>query len=146
MTPVKIIALDTEDLVTLAAHLQDAVATLGDMTYLPKERQFVALMNRYDWVEAANGPGGPGVRRRAALRIERVEAAHVQGIDLTAKGTVVNLLTALFEPTPDAAPAGRLTLVLAGGGAIRLAIECIEMQLEDLGPAWSAKATPRHLD
>jgi hypothetical protein len=141
----KLIALDHEDLVVLAAHLQDAVAVIGDMTFLPKERRFVALLNRFDWTIEPD-PKTPGVRRRAALRIEQARRAQVQGIDLQAKGSVINVLTAVFEPDADAAkaPAGCLTLVCAGGAAIRLDVDCIEAQLEDLGPAWSAKAVPRH--
>jgi hypothetical protein len=143
----KLIALDHEDLVVLAAHLQDAVGVIGDMTFLPKERRFVALLNRFDWA-AESDAKTPGVRRRAALRIEQARRAQVQGIDLKAKGAVINLLTAVFEPDADAAkmPAGCLTLVCAGGAAIRLDVDCIEVQLEDLGPAWAAKAVPRHED
>jgi hypothetical protein len=145
MPSLKLIALDAEDLIVLAAHLQDAVATVGDMAFLPGERRFVILMNRFDWTDESNPKSG-GVRRRAALRVEQVAKAQVQGIDLKAKGAVLNVLTAVFEPDVDAAraPAGTLTLVCAGSAAIRLHVECLELQLEDLGPAWAAKAKPDH--
>jgi hypothetical protein len=145
MPSLKLIALDAEDLIVLAAHLQDAVATVGDMAFLPGERRFVILMNRFDWTDESNPKSG-GVRRRAALRVEQVAKAQVQGIDLKAKGAVLNVLTAVFEPDADAAraPAGTLTLVCAGNAAIRLHVECLELQLEDLGPAWAAKAKPDH--
>ncbi len=142
MPTVKLIALDTEDLTVLAAHLQDAVGSIGDMTFLPREHRFVALFNRFDWTDADQK--NPAVRRRTALRIERVQRAQVQGIDLKAKGTVVNLLTAIFEPESDGSPAGVLTLLFAGEGAVRLHVECVEAQLEDLGPTWAAKSTPHH--
>ena len=41
-------------------------------------------------------------------------------------------------------PAGEIHLVFSGGGTIRLSVECLEAQLSDLGPAWSADHAPRH--
>lgn len=145
-TPLRLIALDADDVTVVASHLQDAVGVVGDMAYQPRERRFVALLNRYDWAEANADPSSRGVRRRSALRIERVTAAQVQGLDLKAKGEVLSVLTVLFEPDADIAkaPAGQLTLVLAGRRAIRLAVECVELQLEDLGPVWAARTVPRH--
>jgi hypothetical protein len=149
MTPkdrgLRLMAFDAEDLTVLAAHLQDAVGVVGDMAFLPKERRFVALLNRFDRFTATDNSQA-GLRRRAALRVEQAVRAEVQGLDLSRKGEVVSVLTAIFEPDADAAkaPAGRLTLVLAGGGAIRLHVDCVEALLEDLGPAWAASTTPQH--
>jgi hypothetical protein len=39
-----------------------------------------------------------------------------------------------------------VTLNFADGAAIRLEVECIEAEMKDLGPAWRAKAMPRHPD
>lgn len=142
MPGLKLIALDSADLTVLATHLQDAVGTVADLAYRPRERRFVAVLNRFDWTEAATN-GGAAVRRQSALRIERVDSAQVQGLDLSRKTQPVSVLTVMFEPAAEE-PAGRLTLVLAGGAAIRLAVECIEAQLEDLGSVWQAKAVPRH--
>jgi hypothetical protein len=141
MTDLKLIALDSADLTVVAAHLQDAVGTVGDLAWRPRERRFVAVLNRFDW-SAATKNGGAGVRRQTALRIERVDSAKVQGLDLKNKSAPVNLLTVTFEMTTD--PAGYLTLVLSGGAAIRLSVECVEVLLEDLGPVWQAKAKPEH--
>jgi hypothetical protein len=142
MPDLKLIALDAEDLTVVATHLQDAVGVVRDMTYQPKERRFVAVLNRFDWSAAIKS--SQAVRRQAALRIERVQAAQVQGLNLADKAAPVCVLTMMFEPTAE--PAGHLTLVLAGGAAIRLTVECVELQLEDLGPAWQAKAVPAHKD
>jgi Protein of unknown function (DUF2948) len=35
-------------------------------------------------------------------------------------------------------------VTFAGGGALKFDVECIEAQLADLGPAWAAKAKPKH--
>jgi hypothetical protein len=83
-------------------------------------------------------------RRRAALRFERVLAAQVHGLDLKNKSAVTSLLAVRFEPGDP--PQGKITLEFADGGAIRLDVECIEAELRDLGPAWQARAKPRHPD
>lgn len=150
MTDLKLIAFDEEDLKVVSAHLQDAVVRVGDMAYLPKERRFAALLNRFDW-ELAAGAGDGGKRRRkiyrrrrSALRFERVLAARVQGLDLKAASEVVSLLAIQFEPIT--APGGAITLIFAGGPAIRLDVECIEAELKDLGAAWRTQSRPDHGD
>ena len=147
MDTLKLIALDADDLAVVAAHLQDAVIAIGDMTFQPKERRFVALCNRFDWSSAGALAGAkktPPARKRAALRIERVIKAQVQGIDLKAKAGVLSLLTVQFATGDD--PGGVVTLTFSGGGAIRLDVECIEAGVADLGPTWAAKSTPDHGD
>lgn len=145
MSRLKLIALDAEDLAVVAANLQDALAAVGEMTYQPKERRFVALLNRFDWASAMADTKAPPSRRKSALRIERVLGAKVQGVDLAAKGEIVSVLTATFEPTADKdEPAGRITLVCAGGKALRFDVECIEVQLEDLDAVWTASTVPKH--
>ncbi len=49
MSDLKLIALDAENLAILSAHLQDAVLLVGDMAFLPAEKRFAAIMNRFDW-------------------------------------------------------------------------------------------------
>ena len=56
MPDLKLIALDAEDLRVISAHLQDAVLRVGDMVYLPNEKRFVALANRFDWAKAKTSP------------------------------------------------------------------------------------------
>lgn len=163
MGGMKLIALDGEDLAVLSAHLQDAVITVGDMAYLPRERRFALLANRFDWEAAvkaeavvglvpASGAAdhpdkgmsadGPCVRRRAGMHFERVLNAKVRGIDLKQKQAVLNLLALTFEETD--APSGVVTFLFSGGGELQLTVECMEAGLEDLGPAWDAKGTPCH--
>jgi hypothetical protein len=149
MSDLKLIAMDAEDLGVLSAHLQDAIMRVGDMAYLPKEKRFVAVANRFDWAKAAaisQGKADAGYeRRRAGIRFERVNSAKVQGIDFKDKRAALALLAVTFEPTagPDA-PEGNVTLTFSGGAAIRLNVECIEVELKDLGAAWSAKRPPEH--
>lgn len=143
MEQLKLIALDEDDLEIVSAHLQDAVLRIGDMAYLPKDHRFAAVTNRFDWAETAKpGQKNASHRLRSALRIDRIVEAKLQGIDLQSKRNVLNLLAIQFEP--GVAPAGTITLIFAGDGAIRLSVECIEVGLTDLGPAWLASSRPDH--
>jgi hypothetical protein len=150
--PLKLIALDPEDLSIVSAHLQDAVLLVGDMVYQPRERRFVAIANRFDWALAAkttnqqtgDQAASAFVRHRSAVRIERIKAAKLQGIDLKAKQQVLELLVIEFHSAGDETPEGDILLLFAGGGGIRLTVECIEVLLEDLGAAWAAKSKPDH--
>lgn len=152
MPDLKLIALDAEDLDVISAHLQDAVLRIGDMTYLPGERRFVAVLNRFDWTTAtasASKPRGSSregyERRRAGIRFERVNSAKVQGFDLKDKRAALALLAVTFEPAPGTeTPEGDVTLTFSGGAAIRLSVECVEVELKDLGAAWTAKRPPEH--
>lgn len=141
----KLIAFDSDDLAVLSAHVQDAVLVVADMAYQPRERRFVALLNRFNWQTAldARAPRGTYERRRSALRIERVLGAQVLGIDLSARRAVLSLLALEFTPAAEA-PEGHITLHLAGGAAIRLHVECIESELRDLGGAWETTRLPAH--
>jgi hypothetical protein len=146
MADLKLIALDAEDLPVLSAHLQDAVLRVGDIAYLPREKRFAAIANRFDWA-AANGKSDPDtyLRRRAALRFESVTDAKLHGVDLRNKSAVLALLAITFEPAPEP-PAGLVILHFADGVAIRLQVDYIEAELTDLGPVWQAKSKPQHSD
>jgi len=147
MPDLKLIALDADDLAVISAHLQDAVLKVADMAFLPREKRFAAIANRFDWIDAIENDGAREkgyARRRVALRFERVLGAQVQGLDLKDKGAVAELLAVRFEPGDP--PQGQVTLEFAGGGAIRLNVECIEAELRDLGPVWQARSKPKHPD
>ena len=142
MEPLKLVAMDAEDLQVLSAHLQDAVLQVGEMAYVPTRSRFAMVVNRFDWDSANKSADKTIERRRAALRFERVLGAQLQNLKQRAESAVVELLAIQFEETK--APEGHITLVFAGGGAVRLHVECIEAELRDLGPAWRAKSRPRH--
>src|SRR5262249_49830310 len=141
----KLIAFDADDLAVLSAHVQDAVLKVGDIAYLPHERRFAAIGNRFDWADALAGGNSlkqEYMRRRAAWRLVRVLGAQVQGLDLSRKETVISLLALSYEA--GEAPEGKVTLHFADGAAIRLHVECIEAELKDLGPVWRVASMPKH--
>ncbi|TYC51270.1 DUF2948 family protein [Rhodobacterales bacterium] len=142
MDQLKLAALDQEDLEVLSAHLQDAVMTVADIRYLPKEKKAVFVMNRFVWDKEADKRSKEHERRRAALSFARVTSMKGQNIQQEARGAVLELLAVTFEPGED--PSGRIQLAFAGGASLMLEVECIEAQLADLGAAWSTPNLPQH--
>lgn len=141
----RLVALDTDDLSILSAHVQDAVLKVKDLHWLSSEQHFVLVMNRFVW-EAAAASGWRRreyMRRRAALHFARVTKVQSTGIGRDRPEAVLNLLAIRFEPGES--PSGDVVLDFAGGGAIRLSVEVLEAELSDLGPAWSTPHAPRHI-
>lgn len=138
MPDLKLLALDTEDLEVISATTQDAIVRVGDMGFAKADSRFALLMNRFAWEEG----GKTRQRKRAALHFDRVSDVKVAGIDTNSVDGVLELLAIRFNVTDD--PAGTVELAFAGGGTIRLAVECLEARMQDLGAAWAAKATPAH--
>ena len=145
MDLLKLIALDEEDLKILSAHLQDAVLLMQDMAYIPKERRFAMVLNRFNWADAGEAKASNGAgfeRRQAALRFEKVAQAQFKDLDFGRPDTALELLALHYEA--EDAPNGCVTLIFAGGGAVRLQVDCIEAELRDLGPVWRTQRKPRH--
>ncbi len=141
MTDLKLLALDSEDLDVLSAHVQDAVVRVVDMGYARGDRRFALLMNRYDWT--SEQPRTKGLRKRAGLHFDRVMSVAYAGFDPAAPEGVLNLLALTFMPGPDGV-SGIVEIAFAGGGTVRLSVECLEARLADLGSAWAAAAKPAH--
>ena len=142
MTPLKLIALDEEDLAVVSSLLQDAVIRVADMTYLPGQKRFAAVLNRFDWEKAVKQGGKDFRRRRTALRFDRVFGAKMRNVKPGTSERVLSLLTVSFEPKD--APGGSVTLTFSGDASIQLQVECIEVELRDLGPEWRARSKPEH--
>ena len=142
MDLLKLVALDSDDIEVLSAHVQDAVVKVGDIMWRPAEKRVVVPINRFDW-ESAQTVAPPYRRRRAALRFERVNAFKQRHVACSEKDAVLNLLAVEFVPTDT--PAGHVTLTFSGGAALRLDVECLEAELADLGVEWETAACPAHV-
>ena len=141
MTTLKLLALDDEDLQVVSSHLQDAVVRVGDMAYVPSQKRFAAILNRFDWASAETDDGRFR-RRRTALRFDRVRRAKHKGLEPAKQDLVLSLLAIRFEEAD--APSGSVVLFFSGGITIQLDVECIEAELRDLGPSWQTRHKPEH--
>jgi hypothetical protein len=136
MALLNLAAFDQEDLAVISAHMQDAIVRLADIKHLRLQQQFVLVANRFAW--EAERPE----RHRTGLRIARVLSVQSQRIRQGDNEAVLSLLSITFEE--GRAPAGSIVLTCSGGGIIRVAVECIEVQMKDLGPAWTTTHQPQH--
>ena len=141
--PLKLVALDKEDLEVISAHCQDAVLRLDDIGYVQKSRRFVLMLNRFDWETALKtGKDHQLRRRRAALRFECVDHAEHNNLKSKKKDHALKLLAIKFEERQ--APSGVLSLIFSGDCEIKLSVECIEIELNDLGAMWETQSMPDH--
>ncbi|HEX4636494.1 MAG TPA: DUF2948 family protein, partial [Rhizomicrobium sp.] len=136
-------ASDAEDLEVLSARLQDTVFKLKDASWQPKKRRFAAVVNRLRWED------GGKTRVRAGLHFNGVLKAQSSMVKLGAGEAVVSVLALRFtangtKENAEADPGGVIEIVLAGGGAIRLTVECVDGELADMTAAWAARGTPDH--
>ena len=140
--PLRLMASDADDLKLISACLQDAVAKLGDFAYLPGERRFAFVANRFVWECAGGRRAGPFARVRAGAHFDDVKAAKFQHLRTDAKDAVVELLSIRFEPAEDGA--GAIVLDFSGGGAVRLDVESVNAYMSDLSEPWRTRAKPSH--
>jgi hypothetical protein len=138
----KLAALDADDLEVISAQLQDAVMRVGEIKYLPRQQKLALVANRFDWEEAEKKNSAPYRRRLCGVQFTRVNSVRSRMIRRDDEDGVLMLLAIGFEPGDP--PAGEIVLTFAGGGELRLDVECIEAKLEDLGPEWKTAAKPTH--
>ncbi len=141
--PLALRALDGDDLRVISSLVQDAVFPITEMTWQRRKRRFAVLLNRFRWEDApaAERRGRPFERVQSVLAFEDVMAVATQGVDLTERDTVLSLLAAEFTPGEDGT--GRVTLTLAGDGAVALDVECLEASLRDVTRPYVAPSRKR---
>jgi DUF2948 family protein len=135
----KLIALDREGLGVISAHAQNTCVKQTDMAWLPRQRRFVVAGMRYDWVGAKTGPAE---RVASVLRFDRVLRVSHLGLKHMDPQATLNLLAVTFEKTDS--PAGMIILAFADGALVRLEVECVEVELSDMGLRQPAEACPGH--
>ena len=137
----KLLAQDPEDLAVISAVLQDAVAKIGDIRWDAQARTLTLACNRFRW-EA--GGKKDGQRVRSALQLGDVTAVQARNLKRDAKGAIVELLAIAFEP--GEAPGGTVLLTFAGGGDLRVGVECLDVALADVSEPWATPRRPGHAD
>lgn len=131
--PLRLVAETPEDLDVISALLQDAVFPVGEIRWTAKRRELALLLNRFRWEDQDRAERGKrGYERvRTVLLIRQVLGVSSQGVDRSDQDMVLSLLSLRFEPG-DAPPAGRLVLTLAGDGALRCTVDCLEVIAQDV--------------
>lgn len=141
MTGLTLAAEDAADLEVISARLQDAIAQMKDLVYLPKKRRFAAVFNRFQW-EADSRKGD--LRVRSGLHFDGVLSVKSSRLKRGAPDAVVSLLAIAFTPRGGEDPGGTVELQFAGGGALKLDVEVLDAGLTDLTAPWAATGRPAH--
>ena len=136
----KLLAQDADDLAVISAALQDAVAKIGDIRWDASARTLTLACNRFRWESGAK----KGERIRSALQLGDVTGVQARKLRRDAKGAVVELLSVAFEP--GEAPGGAVLLTFAGGGDLKVSVDCLDVILADVSDAWSTPRRPGHAD
>ncbi|MES5098310.1 DUF2948 family protein [Agrobacterium sp. BA1120] len=142
MSGLKLMALDGEDLSVISTHMQDSVFKLKDASFDHKSGQFLLSANRFVW-ENGSKKGQTPERCRSVFALKRVGNARSHGFSRDNKEQVLSLLAVRFTQNGEG-PEGTVELVLSGGGAIALDVECIEAQLTDVSGGWETASKPHH--
>jgi hypothetical protein len=151
----KLRAADQEDLAVIAACLQDALVPIGDMSFMPGDRRFVLVANRFRW-EVGGSPAagkaspegasdasydsasGPSFERiNSGLWFDGVTAVRTKGVNLRDRSTILELLTLRKDD-------GQISLIFAGGPVILLEVDGLRCFLEDIGEPWPTRWRPGH--
>jgi hypothetical protein len=146
--PLRLKALDADDLAVLSSLTQDAVFPASEMRWDRKARRFALLLNRFRWEDAPNAKiGKRSVERvQTVLTIDDVMAVKSQGVQPGDADTIMSLLSVTFAASEDGM--GRVLLTLSGDGAIAVDVEALELMLADVTRPYIApsKSVPRHDD
>jgi Protein of unknown function (DUF2948) len=134
---VRLLAQDAADVAVVAALLQDAIILREDMTFDPRRRQFVMMVQRYCWEQDKTR-----TRVRSAVKIDFVDTAKVHG-PLTAALALLDIQVAKVSTDADD-PAVALTLVFSGGTRVRLVTDSPSLSLDDITQDWPTQHVPEH--
>lgn len=147
--PLRLRALDAEDLEVVSSLLQDAAGRAGDLVWMRARRRFALFLNRFRWEDAARAraAGRPFERVRCVVMVHHVLAVRAVGVDPRDAERTVSVLRLEFAPAADPEdPSGVLRVVLAGNAEIALEVEFLELQAEDVTRPYEAPSgrAPAH--
>ncbi len=133
--PLRLLAEDADDLHIISAALQDAIMRPVDIVWEPSARRVTLALSRFCW-ECG------GTRVMSAMQFGDVVAVKSRRLPRGPEHAL-ELLAMDFDPGEP--PGGRVTLMFAGGGDLRIEVECLDAILTDLSERWPARVAPTHL-
>ena len=139
-------AEDGDDLQVISTLIQDAVFPASEIIWQAGKRRVALLINRFRWEDqsAARQRKRAFERVQSVLAFDDVASVSSQGINRGDPDTVLSLLSVGWEAGEDGM--GKLSLTLAGDGAIALQVECINVTLQDVTQNYIAPSgkAPNH--
>ncbi|MFN3932785.1 MAG: DUF2948 family protein [Brevundimonas sp.] len=133
--PLRLLAEDADDLHIISAALQDAILRPVDIVWEPAARRVTLALSRFCW-ECG------GTRVMSAMQFGDVLSVKSRRLP---RGPEHALELLAMDFVPDEAPGGRVIMMFAGGGDLRIDVECLDAVLTDLSERWPARVAPSHL-
>lgn len=134
--PLRLLAEDADDLQIISAALQDAILRPVDIVWEKAARTLTIAFSRFCW-ECGE------TRVMSAMQFGDVLAVKSRRLPRSPDASL-ELLALDFIPTE--APGGKVILMFAGGGDLRIDVECLDAVVTDISDRWPARIAPTHLD
>ena len=134
--PLRLLAEDADDLQIISAALQDAILRPVDIVWEKQARTLTIAFSRFCW-ECG------GTRVMCAMQFGDVMAVKSRRLSRSPDASL-ELLALDFIPTDT--PGGKVILMFAGGGDLRVDVECLDAVVTDISERWPARIAPTHLD
>ena len=138
----KLIGKNQEDLKVISAHSQDSIVTVKDMIFLEKNRIFLMMINRFMWEDIEKGIYRKNKRIRCAIKFEGILKVKSKKINQKNKNKRLECLAIKCNQILN--KNYEIIFFFAGGAAITLISESIEVVMHDLGVSWNVKHIPKH--
>ena len=138
----KLIGKNQEDLKVISAHSQDSIVTVKDMIFLEKNRIFLMMVNRFMWEDIEKGIYRKNKRIRCAIKFEGILKVKSKKINQKNKNKRLECLA--IKCNQILSKNYEIIFFFAGGAAITLISESIEVVMHDLGVSWNVKHIPKH--
>lgn len=138
--PLRLSALDGDDLQVLSACLQDALVPIAGMTYEEDKGHFYLMMNRFCWECHPEVVEGDEVHQRVhcGIHLDHVKRVKHKGFDPNHEDGFMNLLTIHNKKK------GCVNLVFSGGGEVELDVDKLKCLIQDLDEPYPTKNKPSH--
>ena len=145
-SPLRLRALDSEDLDVISALVQDSVFSARDCAWDGKRREFAILLNRFRWEdrEVANDTGQGFERVRSVLHVRDAMEVKSDILAPDVSDQVFSLLALRFAHGGDGT--GKLDVLLAGDMVYSVLVECLDVTLTDVTRPYRAPSgkAPSH--
>jgi Protein of unknown function (DUF2948) len=142
-TALKLRAEDADDLAIISACLQDSLVAVRDLAFVPEDRSFLMVANRFRWEGAVRLARGEAGYQRVLCGITFSGVAGVSyiGFRRSEEDRILALLT--IRCCRDGEESA-IRLEFSGGAAIRLDVARIACHAQDLGEPWPTRWQPQH--
>ena len=138
----KLIGKNQEDLKVISAYSQDSIVTVKDMIFLEKNRIFLMMVNRFMWEDIEKSIYRQNKRIRCAIKFEGILKVKSKKINQKNKNKRLECLAIKCNQILN--KNYEIIFFFAGGAAITLISESIEVVMHDLGVSWNVKHIPKH--